>query len=309
MPVFVEDPSQFSKQRLKAELITHNVELPARESKKEVLLELYLKHVGVKPTADFSSDEEEDQVQNGNDEGDKPDPDMTDLSLLTDEQLKVKLLKYGVKAGPIVDSTRSLYEKKLQRLMEPAPEVKLNGTGDAGQYSDSEEEQDEEEEDEQEAPEQSDPETVTELDSAANQLKRSPGSGECSYADSSTCSTFSITQLVEQGSLLVAVVTASKCPLTVIGFTLEPANDLLKEMFPDAEVTPFGISATRRRPIRGAAGRPVQFKYPLPDFSPASVERKEISRRLVPLWIQTVIFLIVSSLLFLIYMTFEEFSY
>lgn len=65
MPEFVENPAQFSKQRLKSELISHRVELPPAESEKQVYLEAYMKHVRNKNTADFSSDEEE-QVQNGN---------------------------------------------------------------------------------------------------------------------------------------------------------------------------------------------------------------------------------------------------
>ena len=64
MPVFVEDPTQFSKQRLKSVLISHNVELPPGENKKEVYLDLYMKHVWNKSNADFSSDDE-DQAQNG----------------------------------------------------------------------------------------------------------------------------------------------------------------------------------------------------------------------------------------------------
>lgn len=62
MPVFVEDPAQFSKPRLKSELIAHNVTLPAVESKKQVYVELYLKHIVQKSAADFSSDEEDDDV-------------------------------------------------------------------------------------------------------------------------------------------------------------------------------------------------------------------------------------------------------
>lgn len=61
MPVFVEDPSQFSKERLKSELIAHNVDLPPPESKKHAYVELYLKHVTTNST-DFSSDEEEDHL-------------------------------------------------------------------------------------------------------------------------------------------------------------------------------------------------------------------------------------------------------
>lgn len=64
MPVFVEDPAQFSKLRLKSELIAHNITLPVAESKKQVYVGLYLKHVAQKSAADFSSEEEDDgQVQ------------------------------------------------------------------------------------------------------------------------------------------------------------------------------------------------------------------------------------------------------
>lgn len=61
MPLF-EDPVNFSKSRLKSDLIAHNVSLPPTKSKKEVYLELYLKHIGQKNATDLSSDEE-DQVQ------------------------------------------------------------------------------------------------------------------------------------------------------------------------------------------------------------------------------------------------------
>lgn len=59
MPVFVENPAQFSKQRLKSELISRSVKLPPAQSEKRVYLEVYMKHVGNENTADFSSDEDE----------------------------------------------------------------------------------------------------------------------------------------------------------------------------------------------------------------------------------------------------------
>ncbi|KAL0158493.1 hypothetical protein M9458_046569, partial [Cirrhinus mrigala] len=61
MPVFVEDPAHLSKERLKSELIAHNVDLPPPESKKRAYVELYLKHVRTN-SIDFSSDEEEDHL-------------------------------------------------------------------------------------------------------------------------------------------------------------------------------------------------------------------------------------------------------
>lgn len=62
MPLFVEDPAYLSKSRLKSDLVAHNVALPPGKSKKEVYVELHLKHIHQKTSADFSSDEE-DQAQ------------------------------------------------------------------------------------------------------------------------------------------------------------------------------------------------------------------------------------------------------
>ncbi|KAL7860031.1 hypothetical protein SRHO_G00151780 [Serrasalmus rhombeus] len=261
MPVFVEDPTQFSKQRLKSALISHSVELPPGENKKEVYVDLYMKHVWNKSNADFSSDDE-DLAQNGTEEEEKSEEaDMVDLSSLTDAQLKSQLLHYGVKAGPIVGSTRALYERKLQRLMAHSSQFKFNGTSDAAKYSDSEEdegEEEEEEEDEEESgSEQLGPESVSRTETSA------------------TART-------------------------------EPVTDILTELFPDTVTTPTGITATKRRSIKGAAGRPVQFKYLETPLSPATLERREIQHRLVPLWVQIVVFLLLAALLYLIYVSIED---
>ncbi|XP_020362227.1 LEM domain-containing protein 1 isoform X6 [Oncorhynchus kisutch] len=254
MPVFVEDPAQFSKPRLKSELIAHNVTLPAVESKKQVYVELYLKHIVQKSAADFSSDEEDDdvvEVQDSEDFEEEKDPKMLDPSVLTDDELKTTLLKYGVEAGPIVATTRSIYERKLQRLLKPAQPWQNGGTGDADQYSDSEG-------DEESVSQQGSPETVS---------------------------------LMEEN-----------LPVDM----REPVTDVLMEMFPETEPTPTGIAATRRRPIKGAAGRPVQFKYPDLPASPMTLQRWAVEHRLVPLWVQILVFFIVACLLYLIYAAMED---
>ena len=88
---------------------------------------------------------------------------------------------------------------------------------------------------------------------------------------------------------------------------MESVTDVLSEMFPDTARTPTGIYATKRRPIRGAAGRPVQYKYPeMPFLSPTTLERQEIQQHVVPLWVQIVVFLLVVCLLYLIYLSMEE---
>lgn len=60
MPVFLDDPSQLSISRLKSDLIAHNVRLPPAKSRKEVYVELYLRHVDQKKAVDFSCDEEDE---------------------------------------------------------------------------------------------------------------------------------------------------------------------------------------------------------------------------------------------------------
>ncbi|XP_067228078.1 LEM domain-containing protein 1 isoform X2 [Chanodichthys erythropterus] len=372
MPVFVEDPSQFSKERLKSELIAHNVDLPPPESKKHAYVELYLKHVRTNST-DFSSDEEEDHF---NANAKKEAADMVDLSLLTDDQLKAKLLQYGVKAGPIVASTRGLYEKKLKKLLDSSARTsqhRINGTGDAGLYSDSEEEAErEEDEDKDSDSEQLRSETVscTETSKTGSRVgvfsnNRDfyprcfvPSTGFVNHKSlnstqngslgqsGSQCRSFSITQMVEEGSNrfssqskqseiekrsgqrnkqtvdsrdLRDYMRLDKDTMTGRSLCLtspsthkkktvrEPVMDVLSEMFPDTAKTPTGIYATKRRPIKGAAGRPVQFKYPeMPLLSPTTLERQEIQQRLVPLWVQIMVFLLVACLLFLIYSSIEE---
>ncbi|XP_029975370.1 lamina-associated polypeptide 2, isoforms beta/gamma [Salarias fasciatus] len=44
------------------------------------------------------------------------------LSEKTDEELANLLSEYGIKHGPIVDSTRKLYERKLEEAMKETPE-------------------------------------------------------------------------------------------------------------------------------------------------------------------------------------------
>ncbi|GCC37718.1 hypothetical protein chiPu_0016224 [Chiloscyllium punctatum] len=66
-----------------------------------------------------------------------------EVSDLSDEDLKEQLIKYGFSAGPIVATTRKVYEKKLEQLMDQGSvieENQPNGSTDSDQYSDTEEE-------------------------------------------------------------------------------------------------------------------------------------------------------------------------
>lgn len=88
----------------------------------------------------------------------------------------------------------------------------------------------------------------------------------------------------------------------------ELVTDVLMEMFLETEPIHTGIVATRRRPIKGAARRPVQFKYPDLPASPMTLQRQALERRLVPLWAQILVFLILTCLLYLIYSAMEHSS-
>ncbi|CAB1436305.1 unnamed protein product [Pleuronectes platessa] len=59
------------------------------------------------------------------------------LSEKSDEEISTLLTAYDIKHGPIVDSTRKLYEKKLEKAMENAP---VKASSDKTYYREEEEE-------------------------------------------------------------------------------------------------------------------------------------------------------------------------
>ncbi|XP_010873803.2 LEM domain-containing protein 1 isoform X4 [Esox lucius] len=373
MPVFVEDPAQFSKPRLKSELIAHNVTLPAAESKKHVYMELYSKCIGLKSAADFSSDEEDVQESQDCEEREK-DPEMIDPCGLTDDELKATLLQYGVEAGPIVGTTRSLYERKLQRLMELAGGRRHSETENADRYSYSEDELEDDQDSEQGRAETvslvADKQHVDSdiqigrhfpnnkkveyhyhqcfLPSSRMRFRRDPGHFEFNprrnagnqrnVAESSNTErrnqdlplpvtleheavqsrTSSILGLPTESVQEAATSFPDKCTMTnrplcitpktspLIRQIKVPIKDVLMEMFPETKPTPTGIAATRRRPIKGAAGRPVHFKYPDLPASPMAQQRHAVERHMVPLWVQILVFLILGCLLYVIYASMEN---
>ncbi|KAM7411488.1 hypothetical protein PAMA_021465 [Pampus argenteus] len=395
MPVFVEDPAHFSKSRLKSDLIAHNVALPPSKCKKEVYVDLYMKHVNQKNAADFSSDEE-DQVQ---DEEEDPD-DMPDPSGLTDDDLKAALLSHGVKAGPIVASTRALYEKKLRKLLKSDgcnTWSSMNGAEKGVLYSDSEEEVENEEEDneesssegaKQETAEQTkqDQQESSQVEllfqkggyvypqcflpssrlrarasqhkgpspkwNSENALKSSEQSRSCcsqipagisrassvdqrsglgSGMESRTSLSSSVdnerelngsnvqehwsrsnrvsSAHVVQSHFRTGRTCVSISVITAFLFPQEPVKDTFKDLFPDTKTTPTGIHATRRRPIKGAAGRPIQYAYADIPASPTTLERREVESCLVPIHIQILVFFIMAFLLYFIYVCIEDDSF
>ncbi|XP_060051574.1 thymopoietin isoform X5 [Erinaceus europaeus] len=308
MPEFLEDPSVLTKDKLKSELVANSVALPAGEQRKDVYVQLYLRHLTPRNRPDFSSDDERDPTPPGAGPGqgrrgagrkatkktDKPrqeEKEEMEVTELTNEDLLDQLVKYGVNPGPIVGSTRKLYEKKLLKLREqgtesrpstPLPTIssaentRQNGSNDSDRYSDNEE----------------DSKIELKLE------KREPLKGR------------------------------AKTPVTLKQRRLEHnqvgekpeerrvERDILKEMFPFEASTPTGISASCRRPIKGAAGRPVELSdfrveaysaKHAPKYVPLADGKSDKTRkgRSVPTWIKFLLFVVAAMFLFLVYQAME----
>ncbi|KAM9634714.1 thymopoietin isoform 9-T9 [Morphnus guianensis] len=317
MPEFLSDPSVLTKEKLKSELIANNVSLPGGEQRKDVYVQLYLQHLTARnpPAAaqpDFSSDEEREPTPLGarnrgaaagrkaTKKTDKPRPeekDDLDITEMSNEDLQEQLVKYGLNPGPIVATTRKLYEKKLLKLMEQDPELKApvplpvisstaentrqNGNNDSDQYSDNEE----------------DPKTELRLE------KREP-----LKARTKTPVALKQKRVVEHNQVAERTHTEER----------RVERDILKEMFPYEVSTPTGISASCRRPIKGAASRPIEpsdfrmeesySKY-APKYGTSTDIKSEKpptkKERSIPLWIKVLLFVVVSVFLFLVYQSME----
>ncbi|XP_076967839.1 lamina-associated polypeptide 2, isoforms beta/gamma isoform X3 [Tamandua tetradactyla] len=326
MPEFLEDPSVLTKEKLKSELIANNVTLPAGEQRKDVYVQLYLQHLTArnrpalaagansKGPPDFSSDEEREPTpvlgsgpaaasrgraavgRKATKKTDRPRPedkDDLDVTELTNEDLLDQLVKYGVNPGPIVGTTRKLYEKKLLKLREqgaesrsstPVPAVpssaentRQNGSDDSDRYSDNEE----------------DSKVDLKLE------KREPLKGRAKTPVILKQRRFEHNQVGEKTE------------------ERRVERDILKEMFPFEASTPTGISASCRRPIKGAAGRPLELsdfrmeesftsKY-VPKYVPmADVKSEKTKRgRTIPVWIKILLFVVVAVFLLLVYQAME----
>ncbi|XP_034529378.1 thymopoietin a isoform X6 [Notolabrus celidotus] len=263
MPVYLDDPSVLTKDKLKSELMAHNVELPGGNPTKDVYVQLYLKnltaqnlqHGGAVSLDAFSSDEELPPVvisSRSRSSGrkavrktDKVRAVELDVTELTDEGLKDELLKLGADVGPIVASTRKVYEKKLQKLLDNGPtqvtqlvvteiQVNHNGNSESDLYSDKEDEVIPEPE----------PEPITQIEPEPVPVVERPlrSRGKTPVTTRSSSSKHKV----------VEKIAASEPP------PKEEESIVLKELFPNDINSPTGITATCRRPIRGAAGRPLK---------------------------------------------------
>ncbi|XP_074867611.1 thymopoietin isoform X4 [Carettochelys insculpta] len=388
MPEFLADPSVLTKEKLKSELIANNVSLPGGEQRKDVYVQLYLEHLtprNAPAQPDFSSDEEREPTPLGargrggatpgrkaTKKTDKPrleEKDLLDVTELSNEDLQAQLAKYGVIPGPIVASTRKLYEKKLQKLLEEGPALgsstplptvsssaentKQNGNNDSDQYSDNEEDPKVAFRLEKREPLKAKAKTPVTFKQRRvaehNQNYSQDGVTETIWTSGSSKS--GPLQAVSRESTRVSrrtprkrVETTAQLPVddavmsegTPIAETIVASSnktlmvekavaeerrverDILKEMFPYEVSTPTGISASCRRPIKGAAGRPVELsdfrmeesfssKYVPKYVPPANVkpEKPTTKKRSIPMWIKILLFVVVSVFLFVVYQSME----
>ncbi|XP_075007913.1 thymopoietin isoform X3 [Calonectris borealis] len=440
MPEFLADPSVLTKEKLKSELIANNVSLPGGEQRKDVYVQLYLQHLTARnpPAAaaaqpDFSSDEEREPTPLGarnrgaaagrkaTKKTDKPRPeekDDLDVTEMSNEDLQEQLVKYGLNPGPIVATTRKLYEKKLLKLMEQGPELKApvplpalsstadntrqNGNNDSDQYSDNEEDPKTElrlekreplkartktpvalkqrrvvEHNQVEATAQLpvDDAVITEstpiaetILTASNEtlvVNRVPGNFKHAAPTLSISELSDMPRRTPKKPLMAAEREETDCPhqcffnhvghnqscdllnTAMIEETEESTEcfktpkvtrqlpltkvlerthteerrverDILKEMFPYEVSTPTGISASCRRPIKGAASRPIEhsdfrmeesFSKYAPKYGTSTDIKSEKpptkKERSIPLWIKILLFVVVSVFLFLVYQSME----
>ncbi|XP_044310888.1 thymopoietin isoform X3 [Varanus komodoensis] len=392
MPEFLADPSVLTKEKLKSELIANNVSLPGGEQRKDVYVQLYLQHLtarnapGASSQLDFSSDEEREPIlvaarnrgggatvsvgRKAAKKTDRPrheERDDTDVTELTNEELKEQLLKYGVTPGPILATTRKLYEKKLLKVKEPNPELsyfptaptvsssaennKQNGNDESDQYSDNEEdpkaefilEKREPLKGKTKAPVTLKQRRIAEYNQVETTIPLPVHDAVISQstpiADTVVASSNNTLQVVNRvpGNIKHAdpiqsisdfselARRTSKKPLMTAEVMEKTSTeerrverDILKEMFPYEASTPTGISASCRRPIKGAAGRPIEFsdfrleetyssKYIPKYLASADVkpEKPAIKKRTIPLWIKILLFVVIAMFLFLVYQSME----
>uniref|UniRef100_A0A8C3TEC1 Thymopoietin n=1 Tax=Chelydra serpentina TaxID=8475 RepID=A0A8C3TEC1_CHESE len=354
MPEFLADPWVLTKEKLKSELIANNVSLPGGEQRKDVYVQLYLQHLTARNAPaqpDFSSDEEREPTPLGarsrggaapgrkaTKKTDKPrleEKDDLDVTELSNEDLQEQLVKYGVSPGPIVATTRKIYEKKLQKLKEQGPEfgsstplptvsssaenTKQNGNNDSDQYSDNEEDPKVEFRLEKREPLKAKTKTPVTLKQRRvvehNQqvVNRVPGNFKHAAPTLSISEFSDLPRRTPKKPLMTAEVVEK-----TLAEERRVERDILKEMFPYEVSTPTGISASCRRPIKGAAGRPIEFsdfrmeesfssKY-VPKYVPSADDKPEkptTKKRSIPMWIKILLFVVVSVFLFVVYQSME----
>jgi len=144
-------PVNLTKEQLKNELISHGVQPPPMNSRKEEFIKLYEQHVApiVSLKGDFSSDEENEVNEAVESQALMQENETTELvcgglniAELSDEELFAQLQSFGIPVGPIVETTRLVYQKKLAAILQKGSMVEAEpeqSNGAEEKFSDSEE--------------------------------------------------------------------------------------------------------------------------------------------------------------------------
>ncbi|XP_072281148.1 LEM domain-containing protein 1 isoform X4 [Pyxicephalus adspersus] len=209
-----------------------------------------------------------------------------DVKRLSNTELKEQLLKHGVNPGPILPSTRGVYEKKLQQLLE---KIRLQENGDAhqDQYSDSDDEGSQCNNSMGLSNGVKDEENGAILNNYNHTNIPACIAAEFNQARSTLGDDFSVTKMLKQS-----------------GDAPSDFSELLSQ-------SALGMSATRRKPIKGAAGRPIQFQYDdIVKRAKMKEQSKEIQeekkkQRLVSIPMQITIFVLVAFIV-LVLLTMES---
>ncbi|XP_067330516.1 thymopoietin a isoform X5 [Channa argus] len=291
MPEYLDDPSVLTKDKLKSELLAHNVSLPSGNPAKDVYVQLYLKNLTAqnkKNVADttldaFSSDEElpPPVVSNRNRsfgrkatrKTDRIQPDEVDVTVLTDQGLRDELLKHGVDVGPIVEVTSvTVPEPVVEPEPVPVVERAVRSRGKTPVTSRHHSTQP-----------QMQPEPAVRQSAALTPEFRSKilleelilrGAAKSSFplvgpttVDPVTFSPISPIKsqeshwtVLDPTGLKQRGVFAKGVEKIAAGDQTSKLNesDILKELVPNDINSPTRLIATCRQPIKGAAGRPVK---------------------------------------------------
>ncbi|XP_072281140.1 LEM domain-containing protein 1 isoform X3 [Pyxicephalus adspersus] len=235
-----------------------------------------------------------------------------DVKRLSNTELKEQLLKHGVNPGPILPSTRGVYEKKLQQLLE---KIRLQENGDAhqDQYSDSDDEGSQCNNSMGLSNGVKDEENGAILNNYNHTNIPACIAAEFNQARSTLGDDFSVTKMLKQmdrrSSLGQALGNKNKDGKnwTSNGQSGDAPSDFSELLSQSA----LGMSATRRKPIKGAAGRPIQFQYDdIVKRAKMKEQSKEIQeekkkQRLVSIPMQITIFVLVAFIV-LVLLTMES---
>nr|XP_048682839.1 LEM domain-containing protein 1 isoform X2 [Caretta caretta] len=229
-------------------------------------------------------------------EQENQDQDTTDeisIKLLSDNELQEKLLMYGAEPGPILPSTRTLYENKLRQLVNPSPQglcAKPQESGDLDQDSESEEEK----------------ETGTEvvLETKDFKVTAACATGYCK-APHVEFSERHKKLLAPDADYSLAKIVAEETD--TMGDSVGKDDGQGETWFPDPR-SPIGISPTKRRSVRESdpSTQNIVEKSKVEKEKPkaAALEREEVHRGILSMPIRIAILAIFVFVLF-VYVTME----